>query len=228
MASSSSIGKWVDFRLLTQELPLLEPCSSQGVVIDCSDICLASGDLETRYIHAKTLWDPATPANLVNCGLFWTVAMWIFFNPNSTTLSDSPTWTVDHLAQFKSIGLPWPTQGFWPALLPGFNCFGVLRSIETNGDITPEISFSSVCSFDTVFGYESLKYSERDDMKTNLAICVQELCTPKGTLNPDLGGVGVSTVLLRWFYGQTLADAFQGLFFFHYANHYCNPRRRAD
>lgn len=45
----------------------------------------------------------------------------------------------------------------------------------------PDIS----CLADTIFGFSGPEYGGPRG-------CLDDLCTPKGNLNPDLGGIGVS------------------------------------
>jgi hypothetical protein len=204
--SNSSIQSWLDLpppylNINTTNLtliPQLSPCISlAGLNVSCADLC--------HNVTAVDGWDIAaifnvdTPANLVNCGLWRTASYSVALGGIFRDL-----WLQDeNIENFRSVGFRFPESNFsalenppgygWASCLQGlWNMVHPIDLIVVNGD--PSLDYfgstitASPCDSRLVFLHDI-------SLPWYLPICMKQLCNSTGLLDPDVGGVGVCSLL---------------------------------
>ena len=179
MAFNSPLQPWIDFHLnFSLEFDIspspLKPCVAAGKIINCSAICYGDQSIDDFGPRAA-LFDPSTPTNLVNCGIWWAVSIadkWASKLPENLIASAT--------AILPPIGLDFPLLGFSIDNITSTECLASLHDYQHPNDPA-----ANLCSFDTIFGYKAL-YED-----STIGNCIDALCTPTGSLDPDIGGIGV-------------------------------------
>lgn len=118
--------------------------------------------------NSTALFDPSYPSNLNTCGMWATLSQ----TPGLLNTSDVPEAT----AQFENLGLSIPSE-------------------ESSYNLTYhiEVCFYTTCAYingGDALGCEECWHTMSDSV--SLGNCIATICAPKGLLNPDLGGIGVS------------------------------------
>ena len=162
----SSIKAWISFRdgfTVKPELPALENCTINGTITNCTYICS----------DEDSLFDPFTPANLVTCGLWQTVSTAI----SSGDLDNSSKYT----APFEDLGLSITNSGV-------FNINDISLSDEVSASMLE--CFGTLC----YYRYHDNTMCDKcwDALFGSPIDCLNTICSPQGSLNPDIGGIGVS------------------------------------
>ena len=190
MSVDSPLAAWLNLNPSDARTPLpsLQPCIKDGQQINCSDICYYPLSWKEENALTSALWDPATLPNLINCAMFWMVSL-------SMARETPPNPPYNAIAVFKPLGLELPTPPFSPLAMPSIGCFDTLWTTEFAPDaqgnaMNPDFA----CTPDVMFG----------PFAGNPNKCFEQLCSPKGVLNPDLGGIGVC--FPRSNYGVARAD----------------------
>lgn len=175
---NSPLNPWLDFNQFNSTVDSLRAignCTINGTIADCTYVCA----------NADSLFDPSNPANLVICGLWGTVTAAI----NLGTLGNTSNYT----APFEDLGLsmghnrPFEVKDqFLSYSLPSIiaNCFHSLCNYWT----LDELWACDQCSRTISFGLEGTPES--------VSNCLYTICTPRGSLDPDLRGIGVGNCIL--------------------------------
>lgn len=168
--------------------PLKLGCLRAGSSVACAEVCRDS----------RQLFNPAYPNNLVTCGSWASIRSWMSYK-----------FDYHHTGSFAG---PIPSE--YDTLLAPFEAAGFLQIMNGSGDnlLAGLMQRISACTSDcyrsshAVTDVQSIPYScsvtgmfqraaqvgHRSLAKNNyLEDCFMELCRPR-TLNPDLGGIGVS------------------------------------
>lgn len=181
--SNSSIQAWLDFR--GDELPAaIAPCQDvlnyQGPIsfVNCTRICN----------NTLSLLDHTLPKNLLTCGLWSSLTMLDYYN---ALMNSEPSDQVQALLQsFGQVGLDASNATYaYAARNAVSTCMGTLDEVTRVRSYQGDASFRGACSEQMLFPSLSLELSTNLSMP--LQACVDAICSPR-TLNPDLGGIGVS------------------------------------
>ena len=177
--SNSTIQPWLDFR--DGNLPSTVPLCTYVEPGNCTQVCNSS----------TAILDPIAPDNLLTCGLWSTLTMLAYYPEGFAPL---PRDRVNSLLQrFEPLGLDASNATY------AYSARGaVSNSLSTIYDVTTlQVSYRGdtargiACSQQMLFPI--LAHTFSTDLPYRLSQCVDAICSRR-TLNPDLGGVGVSLV----------------------------------
>ena len=182
--SNSTLEPWLDYQVFSNELPPLQPCSIAGVTVNCTDVC--AGNNWT----VSSLFDASAP-NLMNCGLWSSLYERISYSIDD--ISGDPS-VISALASFQDVGFPAA-----PSLLLDFQetvgkCLTALLTYSLTGSpeaVSQDLDLST-CSINMIFGDVTAEARWTQSQETGIHDCMHGICFPKGSLNPELGGIGVS------------------------------------
>lgn len=191
------------------------PCAEACFAVLDSPLIPSEGDGGWTHSVAlasdsNALWDPFASTNLAICGLWWTVAMGIHWNISVGWLPDSSNHTIQSadeiaseknamLTEFAQLGLELPEGGFSTRNIPDLDCFVDVASYKASGNALGSNDLAPWCSPDVLFGYQSLQRMQNNTKLDSsgppnpISACLNSICSPKSPLNPDLGGIGVSS-----------------------------------
>ena len=187
MAFNSPLQAWIDFDFFANNPPMsghnfsgptmnqylqsnntpIKPCTLGGVELNCTDVCS----------NASALFDPQAVHNLVTCGS-WAEMQALNLSYTLYSARDfSPFWPV---------GLN-ENDTDWGSLLRGditecFQNFYTSRLYITSASG----ALNDACNMQG-FGIGTPAGTP------DVGLCIESLCAPL-TLNPDLGGIGVSAL----------------------------------
>ena len=198
---ATGLHNWTNY-YLDEPMSALQSCTRGGVRVDCIDICynVDAQDQGNAGPNTMALWDPATPGNLVTCGLWWTTAMAIKMTYDDTAYRNSEL--LAEFGKFESVGLPLSADEFSPSEIPSLKCFPAVY-YSRHGEAMDAVYSSgygeamnvdpvmTVCSLDALFSFSYVE--ELNTYYTpNILSCISWICnSPPSFLNSDVGGVGV-------------------------------------
>lgn len=139
----------------------------------------------------EMIFDPTISSNLINCGLWRTASTSMALGGNFRDQWLQPF----NVETFRSIGFDFPQVNYSDTAnhddAPDWaECFGQLWALvhpnqPTFYQTTDATSIPTVCDSELIFG--------RQNWYIRFPSCINQLCDSKGWLNPDLGGIGVSS-----------------------------------
>ena len=182
--SNSSIHTWLDYNL-ENPLPILHPCAIRTGNSTTQVPSVATTNCSLVCTNNTSLFDPATPDNLVHCGI-WTsvVSNWQAEYEAITAIPDAL------LDPFRAIGLNRTDALDISAGKETFgSCFSAIYALSRLGTIEADGSIAASCTSNNLFPND-LSNSSVHNTTGSIANCVDAICTP-ATLNPDIGGIGV-------------------------------------
>ena len=185
MAFNPSLQPWVDFDHGVQtcgENPYsiipatdLQPCSAYGQNQNCSFVCQILDDL----------FNASEPQNLLNCGMWVTACS----APTFPYCANATRWT----AHFESIGLNLDTpQLESPWYDASEQCSDLSTTVEGNIATCLTDYYATINDGTDKAGLVPLPCSNWTSAEGTIDNCLENLCSAR-TLNPDVGGIGVST-----------------------------------
>ena len=182
--SNSSIHSWLDYNL-ENPLPILHPCAIRTSNSTAQVPSVTTTDCSLVCTNNTSLFDPATPDNLVNCGI------WISVVSNWQTQYEAITTIPDALLDpFRAVGLNRTDALDISAVKETFgSCFSAIYALSRLGTIEADGSIAASCISNNLFPND-LSNSSVHNTTGSIANCVDAICTP-ATLNPDIGGIGV-------------------------------------
>ena len=195
--SGSSIQPWLDLEVddylnfSTATIPATIPsCQTRQRITgevnfnNCTKVCNSSG----------SLIDDKFPNNLLTCGLWATLVTLDSYNEQTYTMQPDVTKAVheqyqDALGRFTTLGLDAGDEAYVSAAIEAVSTtmFTLLKEnrIQTyQGD-----SIQGLCSQQALLPTGAFEYNT--DIPQHVRDCVTMICAPR-SLNPDLGGIGVS------------------------------------
>lgn len=188
-SSASSIQAWLDFN---GTLPTITPC--QDVQIGHREFTRLKANCTTVCNHTLSLYSPPVD-NLVTCGLWTTlVSAYTTIGPENYLVPNGNAQSTHLLEQFKELGFNGDVNEQALAVADSISSRLQLLYFDTkfltssNDGTTP-----LACTRSTLFPLGSNSNSTDHTLQA-LRSCLQAICSPV-TLNPDLAGIGVSSLL---------------------------------
>lgn len=176
--SHSAIQPWLDFRGDNLSATIT-PCDSSGIN---NYSCIAVCNNTQQILESKSA------NNLLTCGLWATLHLYEYFNTyvNPSLFPE----TRSFMNHFDSLGLDAADSAY------GFMTMNAvsrtLSHVEQRTRMaTYQAEPSSAGACNQQFLFPLIATVINDDLSKPLRDCVDAICTPR-SLNPDLGGVGVS------------------------------------
>ena len=176
VSPNSPLDAWIDFSEFfaeTASLPAIQNCTINGTTANCTYVCG----------HSHLLFDPFALNNLVTCGIWQTASAAIHFEiqPNNT----------ENTAPFEDLGLSmvydYPLNSMYQTAAGMISqCFSFTCDYKSPEDYAACYAYD----LDALFGSGAI----RGATQGALLNCMDMICNPHGSLNPDLGGVGVSAL----------------------------------
>ena len=189
--SNSSIQLWLDFKVddhldfNTETIPATIPsCQSHVISDNCTQVSSSS---------ASILVD-TFPNNLLTCGLWATlVTLDNCVEKNVTGLPDVTKAVHQHyqdvLGRFTPLGLDDSDEAFVSAAIGAVSSTLFMLLKENRIQTYEGDTIQGLCSQQYLFPTASIEYDT--DIPQHVRDRVTTICAPK-SLNPDLGGIGVS------------------------------------
>ena len=187
--SNSSLVKWLKFDGTAGNLPTIPSCialdtrNGSFADVSCAKVCNDSASL---------FWDQ--PVNLVNCGLWTSLASASsVLDVNNALVQNDNSTSKELLQHFESVNLTQETFQYATSYASVIsNCMEVIYlnvkefSFSDNGQVP------SACTREQLFPFGSNDNSTKYSTDA-LGDCIDLICSPL-TLNPDLAGIGVSFI----------------------------------
>ena len=179
---NSTIQPWLDFK--NGSLPATIPLCTYTDTGNCTRVCNDS----------TVMLEPSAPGNLLTCGLWSTLTMLASYTDYAAEFAPLSRDRVDSLLQrFEPLGLDATNATYaYSARDAVSNCLSTIYrvtrlQVSYRGDTAPGIACSGQMLFPTP------AHTLSTDLSYALNLCVDAICSRR-TLNPDLGGVGVSLI----------------------------------
>lgn len=191
-SSASSIRPWLDFN---GTLPTIGPCKDvkmghreapRFIEADCTTVCN----------HTLSLYGPLVD-NLVTCGLWTTlISAYTTIGPENCLVPNSNEQSIHLLDHFRMLGFHGDVHE--QALAVADSISGRLQHLHFDAKFLTSSNDGTTpvaCTRSILFPLGSNSNSTNHTLQA-LRSCLQAICSPI-TLNPDLAGIGVSTLRLR-------------------------------
>ena len=191
-SSASSIQPWLDFN---GTLPTIGPC--KDVIMDHREPPrVIEANCTTVCNHTLSLYSPLVD-NLVTCGLWITlIGAYTTISPDNCLVPNNNNQSTRLLGQFRHLGFNGDVHKHALAVADSISWrlqrlhFDAKILTSSNDGMTPV-----ACTRSELFPLGSNSNSTNHTLQA-LRSCLQTICSPI-TLNPDLAGIGVSTLRLR-------------------------------
>ena len=188
-SSASSIQAWLDFN---GTLPTITGC--QDVEMSHREFRVVEANCTTLCNHTLSLYSPPVE-NLVTCGLWTTlISAYTTIGPENYLVPNGNSQSTHLLEQFKELGFHGDVNERALAVADSISSrlqllyFDAKFLTSSNDGTTP-----LACTRSILFPLGS-NSSSTDRTLQALRNCLQAICSPI-TLNPDLAGIGVSSLL---------------------------------
>ena len=189
-SSASSIQAWLDFN---GTLPTITRCqdvemshgeSPRVIEANCTTLCN----------HTLSLYSPPVD-NLVTCGLWTTlIGAYTTIGPENYLVPNGNAQSTHLLEQFQELGFNGDVNE--QALAVADSISSRLQLLYSNAKLLTSSNDGTTplaCTRSTLFPLGSNSNSTDRTLQA-LGSCLQAICSPV-TLNPDLAGIGVSSLL---------------------------------
>lgn len=190
--TNSSIQLWLDFTGDTP--PAIPPCERQPQYFPYEGWlpALQAGNCTSVCNNSDSMLDPTLPNNLVTCGLWASLTVMPLMTVGYPDIINRTDQVNALLEPFVQLGLNRNDAEYARATrFTVASGLGDLYNRIMSDTYMGGASFASACTEQKLFPYSNPEYAVAENLPYSLHACIEAICSTR-TLNPDLGGIGVS------------------------------------